>query len=202
MGIFVGHRTNSGCDVEYDGKNLNDLIPESVAHEDYLNFYNYSPDWGYEGDGPVSLSYAMLYVVTHDADFAKKHYGDFYAQIIARIEADAWEMSSQQVAHWVEDNQDKVYMQIKKFIDEYEDGILKDGAKKSVIDGIVKAIKELNSPYTPTDITKVITVVRQQINEFISYTVDMQIVYMVAKAYFQNKTQERHEQEVSIGFGG
>jgi hypothetical protein len=65
-----------------------------------LRFVNHSPtgfEWGYGGSGPAQLAFAILLDHLKSAEQARLYYQDFKDSLIAKLSADTWELTSEQV---------------------------------------------------------------------------------------------------------
>jgi len=89
--IYHGKRYGIGnCVVTVDSKPLN---PRNDLRD-------HSPDgfeFGYGGSGPSQLALAMLVYEYHDESFALEHYQEFKWAVISLIQANEWEMNSEQI---------------------------------------------------------------------------------------------------------
>jgi hypothetical protein len=65
----------------------------------------HSPDgfqWGYGGSGPAQLALALLADATGDDDLAQRHYQEFKFRVIARLQADHWQLTQAAISEWIE----------------------------------------------------------------------------------------------------
>ncbi len=105
MSVFSGKFTQEKWfEVWKDGK--------PFSHKRSLKIRNHSPDgfaWGYHGSGPAQLALGILLEVT-DAATAELAYQDYKGSVIGMLpkeEGSTWELTSEQVMTWLEENRKK-----------------------------------------------------------------------------------------------
>jgi hypothetical protein len=94
MKLYEGVRTDSGCLVTVDGRDL------PMRHE----LRNHSPDgaeWGYGGSGPAQLALALLADATGDDELAQGHYQRFKREVVAGFERDRFLITQAEIRCWI-----------------------------------------------------------------------------------------------------
>ena len=86
MTVYRGDRTIDGVVVTADG------VPLPPAGKERWGAAP-SFEWGYEGNGPKHLGYALLVAHTQDAALASDLEASFMRQIVANL-GNEWEMTS------------------------------------------------------------------------------------------------------------
>lgn len=107
MKTYHGMRMVDGCRVRV----IDDVEEELFKGRAYelplrLDLWKHSPtgfEWGYGGSGPAQLSLALLADATGDDDLAVVYHQPFKWQVVAKLE-DGWQLSSEQIMHWVSEN--------------------------------------------------------------------------------------------------
>ncbi|WP_020476281.1 DUF6166 domain-containing protein [Zavarzinella formosa] len=97
MKHYAGDRTPDGCEVM-----VLDMNHEGGGYilDPRNDLRNHSPDgfnWGYSGSGASQLSLAILADVLEDDSLANKLHIDFKNKVIARLDADRWTISEEDV---------------------------------------------------------------------------------------------------------
>ena len=94
MKLYEGVRTDSGCVVTVDGREL------PMRHE----LRNHSPDgaeWGYGGSGPAQLALALLADATGDDELAQGQYQRFKREVVAGFERDCFLITQAEIRCWI-----------------------------------------------------------------------------------------------------
>ena len=94
MKLYEGVRTDAGCVVTVDGREL------PMRHE----LRNHSPDgaeWGYGGSGPAQLALALLADATGDDELAQSHYQRFKREVVAGFERDRFLITQAEIRCWI-----------------------------------------------------------------------------------------------------
>ena len=86
MTVYRGDRAIDGVVVTADG------VPLPPAGKERRGAAP-SFEWGYEGNGPKHLAYALLFAHTQDAAVASNLEASFMRQIVANL-ANEWELTS------------------------------------------------------------------------------------------------------------
>jgi hypothetical protein len=90
MKIYEGKRVADTTIVTVDGAPLQ-------PHTELRDFHADGFEWGYEGSGPCQLAFALL--VEHmGAQGALENYRKFLRDVIAEIEGDEWQLTTDNVA--------------------------------------------------------------------------------------------------------
>jgi len=89
MKAFRGDRTIDGIVATVDGRRLDPRF-------DQASFTKNSYEWGYEGDEPTQLAFAILFEHLGDAAKAKALAPAFMREIVANF-GNEWELSSAEI---------------------------------------------------------------------------------------------------------
>lgn len=93
-GIYAGERTIDGVVVTFDGVALSELVlPEHRLEGSF--------EWGYEGDSPTYLAYALLLHHTGDPAAADAMAPGLMKRLVARL-ADEWEIGHEELDELVQ----------------------------------------------------------------------------------------------------
>lgn len=98
MKRYIAHREGQAGSADVfvveEGKRPRPLNPRH-------DLRNHSPDgfqWGYGGSGPAQLALALVADATGDDELAQRTYQDFKFKVVAGLQADRWEMTSDAIA--------------------------------------------------------------------------------------------------------
>ncbi|MEC4718325.1 DUF6166 domain-containing protein [Noviherbaspirillum sp. CPCC 100848] len=84
MNIYTGERTIDGVVVRYGGK----LLP---TYADIVKFSDGGFEWGYEGNAPLQLAFAIVYSRTRNLAESRSLAHPMMKEIVANLENE-WEM--------------------------------------------------------------------------------------------------------------
>jgi hypothetical protein len=89
MTVYEGRRDPQGCTVTVDGK------PLDPRHD--LKQFAASFEWGYDGDGPHQLAFALL---AHHAgaDHAQASYKLLCETVVAELPQERWRLTDEDIA--------------------------------------------------------------------------------------------------------
>jgi hypothetical protein len=89
MTVYEGRRAPDGCTVTADGR------PLDPRHD--LKQFAASFEWGYDGDGPHQLAFALL---AHHAgaDHAQASYKLFCETVVAELPLEGWRLTDEEIA--------------------------------------------------------------------------------------------------------
>ncbi len=93
MRVYEGVRTEDGCRVTVDGRNL------ELRHD----LRNHSPtgaEWGYGGSGPAQLALGLLADALGE-ELALRHYQLFKREIVAGFEQQGWILTQAEIRCWI-----------------------------------------------------------------------------------------------------
>ncbi|ACI93966.1 conserved hypothetical protein [Afipia carboxidovorans OM5] len=90
MKHYVGDRTIDGVQVSVDG------VPLS-PRTDVMQYSDNGIEWGYEGESPLQLAFALLMDHLGDAEAAKASSSAFMKSVVANF-GNEWEMTSDDIA--------------------------------------------------------------------------------------------------------
>jgi Family of unknown function (DUF6166) len=97
VSVFVGSRVEGKVYVAVrDPQTANTCL----ALDPGYRYVNHSPtgfEWGYTGSGPAQLAFAILLCHFNAPGAALLFYQDFKEQVIAMINGDRWELSSEEI---------------------------------------------------------------------------------------------------------
>ena len=96
MKSYSGDRTIDGIKVLVDGKPLPDKV-------DLKCYSTGGLEWGQKGEGPMQLSFALLFDHTGNANFSIINAELFMNLVVAEFQND-WSMSSNQIEAWLKQN--------------------------------------------------------------------------------------------------
>jgi len=98
--VFKGHKTLLGS------KYVTYAEMELPTHSDIFSHSNNGFDWGYHGSSTIQLAFAILYQLSNNADFSKKHASKFSNEVIRTLNARDWVLNSHDVLDWINNNLD------------------------------------------------------------------------------------------------
>ncbi len=94
--VFKGHKTLFGVkSVTYGEVELPTYFEDFEASRSF--------DWGFLGSASLQLSYAILYKISQDSEFAKEHAKQFSAEVVKYFGKD-WVLQAKEVQRWIEKN--------------------------------------------------------------------------------------------------
>lgn len=88
MTVYEGRRTPEGCTVTVDGAPLN---PRHDLKQLAAGF-----EWGYDGDGPHQLAFALLARQVGD-ERALGNYRLFCETVVAELPAEGWRLTGEEI---------------------------------------------------------------------------------------------------------
>jgi hypothetical protein len=91
---FRGYITDEDWAVFLNGKELD-------PHYEHCNHSPTGLSWGYNGSGPAQLAFAMLYEVTQDLEFTRKHHQDLKRELISQLDQNSnWSITEEEILAW------------------------------------------------------------------------------------------------------
>lgn len=96
MKLYSGDRTIDGIKVLVDSKSLPDRVELKCYSTGGL-------EWGYKGEGPMQLSFALLFDHTGDVNFSIKNAELFMNSVVVEFQND-WSITSDKIQAWLQRN--------------------------------------------------------------------------------------------------
>lgn len=93
IGKYRGERTIDGVVVTFNGIPITSKLPN-------LENFNFSFEWGYEGEGPLNLAYALILHSRRDAAQADKYSNNLMGRLISKLSND-WEIDSDELEKFI-----------------------------------------------------------------------------------------------------